>query len=237
MVGMPANDKSKMVVITGVTKGLGRAMLERFSEAGWLVVGCGRSAREIEVLRERFGAKHDFQVVDVADHRAVADWGEKVCARYGPPHLLINNASIVNKSAPLWTVSAEEFSAVMNVNISGVVNVIRAFVPVMVEQKRGVIVNISSYWGRIGEAMVAPYCASKFAIEGLTQSLAKELPEGMAAVALDPGGSIDTQMLRACAPEEVADSPTPDAWSSVAVPYMLTIGPQDNGKSLTCPRP
>lgn len=125
----------------------------------------------------------------------------------------------------------------MNVNVNGVVNVIRAFVPAMVERKSGVIINISSYWGRYGEKDLAPYCSSKFAIEGLTQSLAQELPKGMAAVALDPGGSIDTQMLRACAPDEVDSAPTPESWSRVAVPYMISIGPEDNGKSLTCPKP
>ncbi|MGQ7280588.1 SDR family NAD(P)-dependent oxidoreductase [Brevibacillus thermoruber] len=149
--------KRRLVVITGVTRGLGRAMLERFDEAGWTV--------------------------------------------------------------------------------AGVANVIRALVPAMVERGSGVIVNISSEWGRFGEALLAPYCASKFAVEGLTQSLARELPEGMAAVALDPGGSIDTAMLRACAPEEVDSSPTPEEWSRTAVPFILPLGPRDNGKSLTCPRP
>lgn len=56
-------------------------------------------------------------------------------------------------------------------------------------------------------------------------------------MALDPGGSIDTAMLRACAPEEVDSSLTPEEWSRTAVPFILSLGPRDNGKSLTCPRP
>ncbi|WP_280208019.1 SDR family NAD(P)-dependent oxidoreductase [Brevibacillus sp. AY1] len=106
----------------------------------------------------------------------------------------------------------------------------------MVERAEGVIINISSYWGRHGEGMVAPYCASKFAVEGLSRSLAQELPKGMAVVALDPGGSIDTAMLQQCSPGEVETAPSPEAWSRVAVPYLLKIGPKENGKSLTCPR-
>lgn len=70
---MAAKANSKTVVITGVTKGLGRAMLDRFSEAGWVVAGCGRSSGDIQELRERFGAEHDFQVVDVADPKAAAE--------------------------------------------------------------------------------------------------------------------------------------------------------------------
>ena len=75
----------------------------------------------------------------------------------------------------------------MDVNIKGTVNVIRHFVPAMVERRRGVIVNFSSGWGRSTRAEVAPYCATKWAIEGFTQALAQELPPGMAAVPLNPG--------------------------------------------------
>ena len=97
--------------------------------------------------------------------------------------MIINNASIVNQNAQLWKITAQEFENVMNVNVNGVVNVIRAFVPAMVARKEGIIINMSSSWGE-GEAELAPYCASKFAIEGITKSMALELPHGMAVVAL-----------------------------------------------------
>jgi NADP-dependent 3-hydroxy acid dehydrogenase YdfG len=87
----------KFVVITGVTKGLGRAMVDRFSELGWLIAGCGRSASLIEEMRNQFSEEHDFQKVDVSDAKAVADWGEKILDRYGAPDLLINNPSIVSE--------------------------------------------------------------------------------------------------------------------------------------------
>ena len=227
---------SKLVVITGVTKGLGRAMVDRFHEAGWTVAGCGRSEEEVMRLRSQFGDKHDFAVVDVADWGQVEKWAEHVFTEAGVPDLLINNASIVNRNSPVMSLTAGEFSTVMNVNVTGVFHVTRAFLPEMIQRGLGgVIVNISSYWGRYGEAMLAPYCASKFAIEGLTQSLAAELPAGMAVVALDPGGSIDTSMLRSCSPDEVASAPNPDAWSHVAVPYIMGLDSEANGKSLTCP--
>ena len=82
----------------------------------------------------------------------------------------------------------------IDVNIKGVANVLRHFVPAMIERGRGVIVNFSSGWGAPSSAEVAPYCATKWAIEGLTRALAEELP-GMAAVPLNPG-IIDTDMLR-----------------------------------------
>jgi NAD(P)-dependent dehydrogenase (short-subunit alcohol dehydrogenase family) len=232
------NDKhQKFVVITGVTQGLGRAMIDRFSEAGWKIAGCGRSERKIEEIRLQFGETHDFSVVDVSDYNAVTSWAKRIINHMGVPDLLINNASIINKNAPLWEISAEEFNHVMNVNVTGVFNMIKAFVPAMIKQKHGIIINISSSWGRIGEKMLAPYCSSKFAIEGLTQSLALELPEGLAVVALDPGGGINTDMLRSCAPEYLPEAPSPEEWARVAVPYMMNLSIEDNGKSLTCPKP
>ena len=101
-----------------------------------------------------------------------------------------------NAGAPLWEVPGEEFDKLVDINIKGVARVIRAFVPAMVKRGSGVIVNFSSGWGRSTSPEVAPYCATKYAIEGLTLALAQELPHGMAAVPLNPG-IIDTDMLRA----------------------------------------
>ncbi|MFT9850528.1 SDR family oxidoreductase [Aneurinibacillus sp. REN35] len=229
--------KNKLVVIAGVTQGLGRAMIHRFDELGWVVMGCGRNENEIKVIRNQFHHKHDFQSIDISNEKAVASWAAGTISKYGAPDMLVNNASIVNKKAALWNVPAEEFAEVMNSNVSGTVHVIRSFVPAMIKKEKGIIINISSSWGRYGEAELAPYCASKFAIEGLTQSMALELPKGMAAVALDPGGGINTPMLHSSAPQFVDQSPTAESWSHVAVPFMLSLTKKDNGKSLTCPKP
>ena len=119
-------------------------------------------------------------------------------------------------------------------NIKGVANVIRAFVPAMVEAKRGVIVNLSSGWGRSTSPEVAPYCASKWAIEGLTKALAQELPAGMAAVPLNPG-VINTEMLKTCFGESAASYPKAEEWARRAAPFILQLGAKDNGQSLSVP--
>jgi NAD(P)-dependent dehydrogenase (short-subunit alcohol dehydrogenase family) len=111
---------------------------------------------------------------------------------------------------------------------------IRHFGPAMVARKRGVIVNLSSGWGRSSEAEVAPYCATKWAIEGLTQALAQELPSGMAAVALNPG-VINTDMLRSCWGGSAKNYPTPEQWAERAAPFILGLGPQHNGQPATVP--
>jgi len=112
--------------------------------------------------------------------------------------------------------------------------VLRHFLPAMVARRKGVVVNFSSYWGRSGAAEVAPYCASKWAVEGLTAALAEELPQGMAAVALNPG-IIHTEMLESCFGPSARQYLNPQQWAQAAVPFILSLGPQHNGQALTVP--
>ena len=220
------------IVITGVTRGLGRALVPEFIQAGHTVIGCGRNGSEIFDLRTTYGAPHDFSVVDVALDSKVALWAAKVLENESPPDLLINNAALMNRPSPLWEQDDREFTKLVDVNIRGVMNVIRHFVPAMVARKKGVIVNLSSGWGRSVSPEVAPYCASKWAIEGLTKALAEELPSGMAAIPLNPG-VIDTDMLRVAWSDGAGSYPKAGAWAKTAAPYILKLGPKDNGHSLS----
>lgn len=223
------------IIITGVTRGLGRALAEEFIRLGHTVIGCGRGSDGVFDLRMKHGAPHNFDVVDVSNATKVSMWGARALAFGETPDLLINNAGVMNTPTVLWKVPAEEFAKVVDVNITGVANVIREFVPAMVAAKKGVIVNLSSGWGRSVSPEVAPYCASKWAIEGLTKALAEELPEGMAAVPLNPG-VIDTDMLRQCWADGAASYPKAEAWAKVAAPFILSLGAKDNGKSLSVPQ-
>ena len=229
---MPANPKT--ILITGVSRGLGRALTDEFIRLGHIVIGCGRSEKEIAQLQKQFPAPNDFAAVDVSADEQVAAWAKRVLQSHAAPDLLLNNAALINRNAPLWKVSAEEFSRVIDVNIKGVVNVIRHFAPAMVARRAGVIVNFSSGWGRSTDAEVAPYCATKWAIEGLTQSLAQELPPGMAAVPLNPG-IINTAMLRSSFGGSATNYPVPREWAKTAAPFLLKINAADNGRQLTVP--
>ena len=224
----------RRIVLTGATRGLGRALTAGFATAGHQVLGCGRSAPQIESLRQQFPAPHEFQTVDVSDDAAVGAWARQVLAAHGAPDLLINNAAIVNENATLWNVPAESFSNVIDINLKGTFHVIRHFVPAMIERGRGVIVNFSSGWGRSVSPEVAPYCATKWAIEGLTQALAEELPAGLAAVPLNPG-VINTEMLQSCFGSAAHSYPTPKQWAERAVPFLLKLGPADNRQPLSVP--
>jgi NAD(P)-dependent dehydrogenase (short-subunit alcohol dehydrogenase family) len=221
-----------VIVITGATKGLGQAMIPKFIELGHTVLGCGRSREIIETLRRTYRPPHDFAAVDVAQENLVEPWAARLLSTFGAPDLLINNAGIINKNAPLWQVPGDEFDRVFDVNVKGMANVIRHFLPAMIARKTGMVINFSSGWGRTVAKEVAPYCASKWAVEGLTQALAEELPRGMGAVPLNPG-IIDTDMLRSCFGGSASRYPSPAKWAEKAVPYILSLNSRDSGKQLT----
>jgi NAD(P)-dependent dehydrogenase (short-subunit alcohol dehydrogenase family) len=224
----------RTIVITGCSKGLGRALLDEFINAGHTVAGCSRSSEQMMELTERYGAQHFFKVVDVSDEGQVKAWSEELIAHMGVPDLVINNAAMINAPAALWEVPINEFQQLVNINIVGVQCIIRSLLPSMIEQGRGVLVNLSSGWGRSVSAEVAPYCASKWAIEGLTKALAEELPAGLAAIPLSPG-VIDTDMLRVAWGDDAAGFRTPQQWAVDAAPYILNLSEAHSGQSLTTP--
>ena len=228
---MPA----RLILITGCSKGLGLEMVRSFTALGHTVIGCARNAKAMADLQKEFGSPHSFTAVDVAEASAVEAWADQVLQKQGAPDLLLNNAAVIHPNAPFWKVPTDRFNRVIDVNVKGLANVLRAFLPAMVKTKKGVIVNFSSGWGRSTSPEVSGYCASKYAVEGLTASLAQELPAGMTAVALNPG-IINTEMLQDCFGKESA-SHYPDAvqWAKSAVPFLLRIGPKDNGQPLTVP--
>ncbi len=223
---------AKNIVITGVSRGLGLAMTNGFIQAGHVVHGCARSPEAVAQLGRAHPAPHSFAVVDVRDARAVDAWAAQVLAACPAPDFLLNSAAIINPSGPLWEQSVAAFSDVIDINIKGVFHVIRSFVPAMARRRQGVIVNFSSGWGRSTSPDVAPYCATKWAIEGLTQALAQELPGGLAAVALNPG-IIDTAMLQSCFGQSAHGYPAPDVWARTAVPFILKLSARHNGEALT----
>ncbi len=223
---------SRILVITGVTRGLGRVMTDEFIRLGHTVFGCGRSADAIGELTRRHPAPNRFSVVDVTDDAQVEHWAKACLGHCASPDLLLNNAAVINRNAPLWQVPRAEFDRLVDINIKGVANVIRHFVPAMVERRHGIVVNFSSGWGRETDPEVAPYCASKWAIEGLSKALAQELPAGMASIPLSPG-IIDTDMLRSCFGTESEAFPSPERWARDAVPWLLGLSARDNGRSLT----
>jgi len=229
-----AKTDRRQIVLTGTSRGLGLAMATELIERGHIIHGCARSRSTMAELGRRWPKPHSFRAVDVVCDEQVRDWAEHVLADSGPPDLLINNAAIINANAPLWEVPVDEFDRVVDINIKGTANVIRHFVPAMVARRHGIIVNFSSLWGRSTSPEVAPYCATKYAIEGLTKALADELPAEMTAIPLNPG-IIDTDMLRSCFGSQAGSYPAPAVWAKSAVDLLLGLRPADRGQSLSVP--
>ena len=195
-------------------------------------------------MREEFGGRHDFAAVDVSDAEVVGKWVRQTEDRFGAPHLLLNNAAAIARNAPVWELAESEVEKVLRVNVNGTINVLRHFVPGMIARSArepsvpGVIVNFSSGWGRSTSPDVGIYCASKWAIEGLTRSLAQDLAHtSIRAYALNPG-IIDTEMLRECFGDSAGGYPSPKEWVKQAGPYLLSLvqgGTRPNSVAISVP--
>jgi NAD(P)-dependent dehydrogenase (short-subunit alcohol dehydrogenase family) len=224
---------AKNVVITGVTRGLGRAMAEEFIRRGYKVFGCARTTTQINDLKAEH-PEHDFQVVDVSSDAAVRDWARRLIRKCDCIDVLLNNAAVFNAKGPLWRVPHSNFSDEIDINIKGVVNVARHFCPSMIRQRRGIIINFVSRWGTKFEPNMAPYCATKWAVVAISRVLAQELKAAnVAVVALNPG-IVKTSMLKKylsdCSKRMVPTAVRPAEWASQAVPFILGLSMRDSGK-------
>ena len=222
-----------LCLITGASQGLGKALAVALAGKGARLVLCARSATGLgkTVARcETLGANVLHEALDVSDPGAVESFATRVHEEAGPCDLLYGNAALIHRPAPLWEIPSEEFEEVLRVNVCGLATVLRAFLPPMVERGSGFVVNLSSTWGRSGAGEFTAYCASKFAVEGLTQALADEVPSGLCVVSLNPG-VIATPMLDTAFRGRTQGCPTPQEWVKGAVTFLAQLGPQHHGQA------
>jgi len=206
-------------------------MALEFASRGWKVAGGARSADDLETLRNKLQSDHFIDFLNVTDPAGVDSFASRTEEVLGVPDLLVNNAGLINRNAPLAEITPEEFSSVLSVNLGGIHNMIRSFVPKMIEKGQGIIANFSSYWGQSTAPEVAPYCATKWGVEGLTRSLAQELPRGLGAVAFNPG-VINTDMLRSTFGEQALGYESPQEWAKHAVDKLELLTSTDSGKTV-----
>jgi NAD(P)-dependent dehydrogenase (short-subunit alcohol dehydrogenase family) len=218
----------RRVVVTGASRGLGQALACAFTGRGHHLEGCSRSGSEQSAFR--------MARVDISRRDDVQRWADALIGEGYVPDILIANAGLINEPAPLWRVPPEETERVLATNVLGTCNTLQAFLPSMLDRGRGVIVAMSSGWGRTTDPEFALYCASKFALEGLIGSLSQELPSGYAAVTLNPG-IVRTDMLMRCWGSRALYHEPPDAWARRAAPFILGISADQNGMQLSVPSP
>jgi NAD(P)-dependent dehydrogenase (short-subunit alcohol dehydrogenase family) len=224
----------KTFVITGITRGLGLALTRELLSRGHRVHGCGRGSDPLAGAPQVDVAHYDFRQLDVTDREAVSRWATEVSGGEPCIDYLIHNAAVIHTNARLWEIDPRELDAVIDVNIKGTFTVLQAFLPVMLKQQHGMIITLSSGAGRQGLPEISAYCASKWAVEGLTKSLAAELPASMAAIPLSPG-IVDTDMLRSTFGDKAADHQKTDTWAKIAANCILGLTTSQSGQSLTVP--
>lgn len=220
----------KSVVITGVSTGIGRGTAAEFCRRGYKVFGSVRQPEQGEALRREFGETFTPLVFDVTDRDAV-----QAAAAHAKNTLgagldgLVNNAGI-SIAGPLFLQNPEIVRRHLEVNVLGVVHAVQAFLPLLRRPKGsgerpGRIVNISSASGRIGFPFVGAYVASKHALEGLSDSLRRELLiYGVDVIVIEPG-AIDTPIW-----DKAAGVRTEYADSDFG-PLLQTMNPEDNRRA------
>jgi NAD(P)-dependent dehydrogenase (short-subunit alcohol dehydrogenase family) len=184
-------------IVTGASRGIGRAIAHALAGAGAHVALWARSSDALdEVAREiaAIGARATAYVVDVTDAAAVNAAADAVRRAMPPVRIVVNNAGAVVRT-PTATMTDADWRKVIAVNLDGTFYVTRAFL-VDLTRSGGRVINISSIAGREGTPLLAAYCAAKHAVVGLTRALAEELRTAKVTVNAICPGSVDTQMLR-----------------------------------------
>ena len=193
------NFRHKTVVITGAASGMGLAYAEEFAYLGARIAVCDVNAPVLGVVAEELakivGQENVYaQPVDVADREQVFGFAEAVKQHLGNAHVVINNAGVSGDATPFFHAGLDGFERLMRINFNGVVYGTKAFLPQLVANGEGALVNVSSIFGLVGVPGASDYCASKFAVRGFTESLMAEFYKSPIQIhCLHPGG-IDTNI-------------------------------------------
>lgn len=178
----------RSVVITGSSTGIGEACALHLDRLGWRVFAGVRREEDGRHLASQASERLEWLLLDVTDQASIAAAADQVGSRLGPAPLngLINNAGIAT-GGPVEFVSLEQYRRAFEVNVVGLVAVTQAFLPLL-RRDHGRIVNMGSIGGRVSSPMVSPYCASKHAVEAISDALRIELaPWGIHTSVIEPG--------------------------------------------------
>ena len=177
----------KTVIVTGGSRGIGRAIVEKFAQNGYnVVLNYNKSLENAESIAKKYDNVKIFKadVTNVNEVKALIEFANNT---FGSIDVLINNAGI-GCTGLIQDLSFEEWQAVFSVNVNGIFNTIKHVLPQMIKNHSGKIINISSIWGMVGASCEVAYSASKAAVIGLTKALAKEVgPSKINVNAIAPG--------------------------------------------------
>jgi 2-keto-3-deoxy-L-fuconate dehydrogenase len=202
-------DSPRTILVTGAGSGIGEAIAHRFAASGDHVyvsdVDAASGEGTAAAIREA-GGEATFLHLDVTDEAACTAAASRVHGAHGRLDVLVNNAGVGHVGTLMETTGAD-FDRMYEVNLKGVFNVTRAFLPGMLERQRGVVINMASIGGVVGIKDRLAYCATKFGVVGLTKCLALDhATEGIRAVAICPG-RVETPFVK----QRLAEYPDPEA--------------------------
>jgi NAD(P)-dependent dehydrogenase (short-subunit alcohol dehydrogenase family) len=185
--------KNKTAIITGGASGLGLAATKKFVENGIKTIIIGRNEKNLAEVTESLGNLCSYKVFDLSNLKDIPQLVEELVVAYGPIDILVNNAGI-NQKKPFTEVTDEEFQQVILTNLTSVFVLSREVVKLMLQEKKGCIINISSMAAQYGIPYVIAYTAAKTGIEGMTKAMAVELSPGGIRVNCVAPGFIATNM-------------------------------------------
>jgi NAD(P)-dependent dehydrogenase (short-subunit alcohol dehydrogenase family) len=227
--------EGKVALITGGSKGIGKAIAKAYAQKGAKVFICARGESELEKTAAEIhssGGEVSYAVVDLADPGDIERLVQRVQETYGTVHVLVNNASLLGPRVPILQYPLDAWEEVLRVNVTAVFLLSRDIARIMLDHKQGSIINVSSGVGRTGKARWGAYAVAKFGVEGLTQVMAAELKaDGIRVNAVNPDGT-RTAMRAAAYPEEDPLSlPTPEEITGVFVYLASDDSKEVTGKS------
>lgn len=194
------NFKDKIIVITGAGSGMGRAYAIEFAKLGARLAVCDIDADSLQETCSQVQAASDCEVysqsLDVGDRSAVSAFADNVRQQLGNAHMIINNAGIGGGGQPAWNMTDNQYERTLQINFLGVVYGTKAFLPQLLANGEGAIVNVSSVFGLVGVPNTSDYCAAKFAVRGFTESLMVELSDSPLSVHLVHPGGIRTNIAK-----------------------------------------
>lgn len=225
--------QGKAALITGASRGIGLGIARAFAGEGASVFLCARGekalrerARELEATG---GAAVGYRAADLSHPEDAEVLVTSALERFPDLEILVNNASILGKRAPLAELDVETWDEVIRVNTSSLFYVTRPLIPHLVSRGRGSIINVSSSVGRKGKANWGAYAVSKFGLEGFTQVLAAELEgSGVRVNSVNPGATRTGMRAAAYPDEDPLTLPTPEEISEIFV-YLAS----DESRSVT----
>lgn len=180
--------KNKIALITGATSGIGWATAERLAEAGVQLILCGRRTEKLEALAKAVGGNPQLLTFDVRDKEAVFQAVDSLPNAWKSIDLLVNNAGNAHGLDPVQTASLEDWDAMIDGNVKGLMYVTKAVLPHMIAAKKGQIINLGSIAGKEIYPNGSVYCSSKAAVDFFTRGLRIDLnPLGIRVGAIHPG--------------------------------------------------